>query len=234
MASKFKFETREQRILRMAKDNPGRSPEICAVVVDGIWYNKKKMFDEKIPQRFKDADMADLGYVAKPIIEGVDELLDSPQRNDVVGLLYVGPAGSGKTYAAYATLKMLSEKNPEIVSGMFSYPQMIQNLRSEFSHDAYDDLGSTWDRVNNHSGMYDGLLFLDDLTSQKPTDFEVDKLTTLIDRRVNEFLPFIITTNVSVEDMGNILGERLTSRLLGFCKLVEFEDIDRRVNKEVK
>jgi DNA replication protein DnaC len=90
-------------------------------------------------------------------------------------------------------------------------------------------MGSTWDKLNNDSGMYDGLLLVDDLSSQKLTDFEIDKIMMFLERRLNSYMPFLITTNVKTDDFKSVFGERLASRLFGYSTIVEFEERDKRL-----
>ena len=77
--------------------------------------------------------------------------------------------------------------------------------------------------------MYDGLLLLDDVSSQKLTDFEADKMMMFLERRLNSYMPFLLTTNVKPEDFKAVFGERLASRLLGYCTIVAFEERDLRI-----
>lgn len=233
MASKYYFESRDERIERMFRDNPGRPIQLCTAVVDGIWDKKRELVESKIPERFSDASLADLGYLTKPVVDAVQEMFLSPDKNDKVGVILFGPAGSGKTHAAYAVMNMLKDKNPEMIAYMTSYSQAMSALKSEFANGSYEEMGSMWDKLNNESGMYEGLLMVDDLSSQKLTDFEVDKLMMFIERRVNSYMPFLMTTNVKPEDFGAVFGERLASRLLGYSNLVEFEERDKRVERQI-
>lgn len=229
MASLYVFESRDERIERMHRDNPGRPIELCTAVVDGMWDKKRQSIMARIPDRFKSASMDDLGYQAREVMDAAKEIFEPPAKNDKVGVIFCGPAGSGKTHAAYAVIHMLAAKNPEIIAFMTGYSQAFTSLKSEFSNGSYDEMGSMWDRLNNESGMYDGLLFIDDVSSQKLTDFEVDKLMMFLEKRFNSFMPFIITTNVKPSDFKAVFGERLSSRLFGYCEIVEFEERDKRV-----
>jgi len=230
MANKYLFENRDQRIERMMRDNPRCSVEQCIVVVDGIWDKKRELILKNIPGRFKQADIGDLGYQTKEAISALNELLDDSSKNDVVGIVLCGVAGSGKTHAAYAMIKWLASKNPEMVAYMANYPYTIQELRTEFVNSTYDEMGSAWDKLNNESGLYNGVLLWDDISSGKQTDFEIDKLLAVLDRRMDNFMPFIITTNVKQEDFKSNFGERLASRLSGYCRVIEFEARDRRLD----
>lgn len=229
MASKYYFETRDERIERMYRDNPGRSIVLCTAVVDGIWDKKRELVTSRIPERFLDASISDLGYLTKDVVNAVQEVLDPPEKNDKVGVIFVGPAGSGKTHAAYAVINMLKEKNPEMVAYSTTYSVAMSAIKNEFANDVYDEMGSMWDRLNNDSGMYDGLLLIDDLSSQKLTDFEVDKLMMFLEKRVNAYMPFLMTTNVKPEDFKAVFGERLASRLFGYATIVDFVARDKRM-----
>jgi DNA replication protein DnaC len=232
MASKFYFETRDERIERMFRDNPGRSIQLCTAVVDGIWDKKRELINSRIPERFSGASLDDLNFLLKnEIVDAVKEIFDPPDKNDKVGIVFCGPAGSGKTYAAYAVIDMIKEKNPEMIAYMTNYPSMMSSLKSEFANGSYEEMGSTWDKINNESKMYDGLLMIYDLSSQKLTDFEVDKIMMFLEERLNSYMPFLITTNVKIEEFKEVFGERLASRLFGYCTIVEFEE-DKRLNNQ--
>lgn len=212
----------------MFRDNPGRPIELCTAVVDGIWEKKRELVSSRIPARFIEAAIADLGYMTQEIVDSVQEVLESPDKNDKVGVVFCGPAGSGKTHAAYAVINMLKEKNPEMIAYTTTYSTAMSALKNEFANDSYNEMGSMWDKLNNESGMYEGLLMVDDLSSQKLTDFEVDKLMMFLERRVNNYMPFLMTTNVKPEDFKAVFGERLASRLFGYATVVEFEERDKR------
>lgn len=229
MASNFIFETRDQRIERMHRDNPGRPIELCTMVVDRMWEKRRQFILDKIPDRFSDASMSDLGYMEKPIMDALDAVFLPPEKNETVGIIFSGSAGAGKTHAAYAVAKFLADLNPDMIAFMITYSQAMTTLKAEFANNSYDEMGSTWDRLNNESGMYEGLLILDDVSAQKLTDFEVDKLMMILENRFNSYLPFLITTNVKPENFKEVFGPRLASRLLGYCEVVPFEDRDKRL-----
>ncbi len=230
MASNFLFETRDQRIYRMIKNNPNKPEPLCIAAVDEIWRQKREGLERLIPERFRDASIADLGYMTGKVITAMEDVLAPPTRNfnDPVGLVFCGPAGSGKSHTAYALLRWVADRNPERIVYVDSYAHLVQDLRGEFSSDAYTDLGATWDILNNISGLYPGLIFIDDLSSQKPTDFETDKLMMFLETRVNNYMPFFITTNVRSMDFASVFGERLASRLAGYSRIIDFETFDKR------
>jgi DNA replication protein DnaC len=234
MASNINFETRDERIERMQLDNPGRPLELCCAVVDGIWDKKREMIQSRVPERFKTADVSDLGYMTKEVLDAIQEMFDPPSKNDKVGVIFCGPPGSGKTHAMYAVVNKLAENNPDMIAAVMTYSSMMSQLKHEFANNSYDEMSSVWDKLNNESEMYPGLLLIDDVSSQKLTDFEVDKIMMFLEERINSYMPFLLTTNVKQEEFKTVFGERLASRLFGYCNIVEFEEMDKRLDGKMQ
>ncbi|MFA5696211.1 MAG: ATP-binding protein [Bacilli bacterium] len=230
MANSFKLETKEDRIIRMCENNPAKSIEICTLAVENIWEQRKKMIKKQIPERFFDANVENINNPMRDeILSTVGEMLEDKEKNDKVGIIFCGPAGSGKTYAAYAVINRLIEKNPEIIGFITNHTDAFSKIKEEFYNNSYESLGSTWDKINNISGLYKGILVFDDLSAKKLTEFESEKILSFLDKRFNYFMPIIITTNVPPDDFNEVFGERIASRLFGYCNIVEFSG-DKRIN----
>lgn len=111
------------------------------------------------------------------------------------------------------------------------------------------ELKNTYDSDNNISEMeiiklYEkvDLLIIDDLGKEKPSEWGLEKLFTVINSRYENNLPVIITTNYDQNSLINrlsISGEikiakSIISRLYEMCYLVKIEDRDHRIkNKKV-
>jgi DNA replication protein DnaC len=52
----------------------------------------------------------------------------------------------------------------------------------------------------------------------------------IIDHRWKNKKPLIVTTNLSIEDLGMIYKPQIASRLCGSCKPIKFTNKDRRKN----
>jgi len=222
------IESKEQQIKRMIKNNPSKTEEMCISVVENSWEQKRKSIESEIPSRFENASILELGDIFADIQSKVKKIVNIKKKTDKVGVIFSGEAGTGKTHAAYAILKSLIKLNPESVSFMTDYQTLFVELKKEFYKDEENLLCSTWDRVSNMSGYYGGVLFIDDLSSKKMTDFENDKLMMFLERRFNEYFPFILTTNIRPCEFKEVFGERLASRLLGYCHVVDFDNEDKR------
>ena len=234
MASIKPFGTKKAEIEHLMECFPDKEPHECALAIEEKWEKVRERNSKRIPRRFKDASLDDLEENKRNLIdEGVSALFESYKKNDVVGLVFAGEAGSGKSHAAYAIVNDINKRNPTMIDYTVDFTDLFLSLRKEFYDGSYENDWSVWDKVSSKSGLYTGLLVLDDVLSKKPTDFELDKLLMFLDKRFNEYLPFIMTTNVKVEDFYDVFGERLASRLFGYCNLIAFKD-DRRETETEK
>lgn len=140
-------------------------------------------------------------------------------RESGKGLLLFGTVGTGKTFGAACIANALIDKG-------------IPCLMTNFAR-----------LVNTISGMYEGkqeyidglnrfpLLVIDDLASERDTDYMNEIVYNIIDSRYRSGLPLIITTNLTAQELKNpsdIRKQRVYSRLLEMCIPVEVKGDDRR------
>lgn len=120
--------------------------------------------------------------------------------------LYIsGNPGSGKTYFCMALLRGLLEmRTPEWV--VFKRSDELDDtllkaieMRDERTYiEAYQEVP---------------YLFIDDLGIERVNDRIIKQYYSIINKRVENLLPTVITSNVPLELIGNNLGERIASRL---------------------
>lgn len=73
------------------------------------------------------------------------------------------------------------------------------------------------------------LVIFDDIAIQKLTDFEYNLLLMIIDERILSNKSCIFTSNITtLEELSNVLGVRLASRVYNTSKKIEFLGKDRR------
>ena len=155
-----------------------------------------------------------------------EKLVNEVERK---GLILVGNNGVGKTHLACSIANELIKNGIPIIYGT------LINLLAE--------LKNTYDVYNNISEMkiiklYEkvDLLIIDDLGKEKPSEWGLEKLFTIINSRYENNLPVIITTNYnqnSLIDRLSINGEietakSIISRLYEMCKGINITGKDKR------
>lgn len=162
------------------------------------------------PPRFVDADLANVDSPA--LVEWVRTL--PPKVLDCPSLLIAGPTGTGKTYAAYAVLRAMGIDRWQAVT----YADLAAELRPSGR-----DPEAAFDRYAKTL-----LLFLDDLGAAKGSEWVEEMTYRLINRRYEQRLPSIFTTNVPLARLREVLGERVSSRLVEMCTRIVLTGGDRR------
>lgn len=119
-------------------------------------------------------------------------------------LVFIGAAGTGKTYAAQVVgAKLLDRGFSVFYITAFSLVQRFKDYIFNFERETLDFL------------LTCDLLIIDDLgTEPKIKNVSDEYLLNVINERVANEKPFIITTNLSPDDILTRYDERLTSRIL--------------------
>lgn len=142
------------------------------------------------------------------------------------GLIFFGKAGSGKTHLAVAIARHLIEQK-QIAARVARTVELLADIRQTFNeHDGY--------RAENEAELIQkftsvALLVLDDLGSEKISDWVKEILYRIIDERWLEQKPMIITTNLNLKELEERIGERIVSRIAGACVQIEMQNRDYRI-----
>lgn len=138
-------------------------------------------------------------------------------------LAIIGVPGSGKTLMARIICGELMKKGYTVMC-LAAY-RIVEIFSEEMFSDESDgirDLAESCD-----------LLVIDDLGTERQTNFTENLLFELIDTRFRRDLPTIITTNLSPEKQREYYGDRIFSRIYSRCNAVintPGEDIRLKVN----
>lgn len=127
------------------------------------------------------------------------------------GLLLQGQVGSGKTHLAAAIANVLIQHQQEVL--FLVVPNFLDEMRMSYGNNGEFNESQLMNRAQNAE-----VLILDDLGAHNFSDWTKNKLFTLINYRINQCLPMIITTNLQLDDLCDILGERIISRIIAGCK----------------
>ena len=160
------------------------------------------------------------------------------------GLLFVGPAGVGKTHLAVAILKALIEhKGAHCL--FYDYRELLKEIQN-----SYNPSVNTTELEVLRPVFEAEVLLLDELGAVKPTEWVWDTVSLILNTRYNEKRTTIITTNFRdlppqqtgasfgegeraraagrEETLGDRIGQRMWSRLHEMCKKVQMEGADFR------
>ena len=147
---------------------------------------------------------------------------------DVENLLLYGAPGLGKTYLSACIARAVAESGFSVVydtcSSCVSAFEILQFRKTE----EYDDASRL---ANGILGC--DLLILDDLGTEFSNPFAVSSLYNVINTRINEKKPTIISTNLSFHDLENRYTPALCSRIENCFQCLQFEGNDiRKILKE--
>lgn len=139
------------------------------------------------------------------------------------GLLLRGSTGVGKTHIAVGILMEVLDRN---VSGLYcNVTDLLSRLRDTYNQGRTDteaDILEELDRVD--------LLVLDDLGAEKATEWVLDRLYLVVNRRYENARPIIVTTNCDDAGLRERVGPRIVSRLYEMCMLIDqFPEKDHRM-----
>ena len=153
----------------------------------------------------------------------VDEYLENWEENREAGrgLYFCGGVGTGKTHLAVAVMNELIRKR--LVPSLFvTVPELLDNLRETYNKPGRN-LDEWMDAVQNAD-----LLVLDDLGSERVTEWVRERLFVIVNHRYREALPTVFTSNIGPKDLAAQLGERTASRIISMCDWISLEGEDYR------
>lgn len=110
-------------------------------------------------------------------------------------------------------------------------PELLLQIRKTFnkseSNSEYCQTES--DIIEKYSNAE--ILYLDDLGTEKPSDWVVQVLYLLIDRRYSEMKRTIISSNLNLNEIADRLDDRISSRIAGMCEIIKMGGKDRRLDR---
>ena len=137
------------------------------------------------------------------------------------GVYFCGDVGTGKTHLAVAVMNELI-KRKRVPSLFVTVPELLDNLRGTYN-DPGRNIDEWMDAVKNAD-----FLVLDDLGSERPTEWVRERLFVVINHRYREQLPTLFTSNIGPKDLAAQLGERTASRIIAMCDWISLEGEDYR------
>lgn len=135
------------------------------------------------------------------------------------GLLLHGTVGTGKTYLAACIANRLIDNGYSAM--MTNFARLTNKIQG-----MYEGKQEYIDSLNRYA-----LLVIDDLGAERKSEFMQEMVFNIIDSRYRAGLPFIVTTNLTADEIKNppdIGYSRIYDRVLERCHPVEISGQSRR------
>lgn len=140
-------------------------------------------------------------------------------KKDGKGLLLYGTVGTGKTYYAACIANRLVDEGYRVL--MTNFARLSNQIQGMF-----EGKQKFIDSLNRYQ-----LLIIDDLGAERKSEFMQEQVFNIIDARYRSGLPFIITTNLTADEIKSpqdIGYSRIYDRILERCFPVEVTGASRR------
>lgn len=149
------------------------------------------------------------------------------------GLCFLGPVGIGKTRLAVSIVRAVIEQYRKPAK-FYTSTGLLKKIRETYNPNTAHSEMSLLDPVVNAE-----LFVLDDLGSEKPTDWVAETLFYIIDQRYARKRKTIVTSNYSsrsfdpldadtLDTLEGRVGQRVFSRLNEMCELIDYDGGDYR------
>ena len=149
------------------------------------------------------------------------------------GAYLTGPPGTGKTFAGAAYISQYLNDHPppdgeyaaKALPLFLCVPEFLRDVRTTFSNNTTEASVTT---------PYEQcpLLVIDDIGSEKATEWSLQTLFILIDSRWKHERQTVVTSNISLDKLADKLSDRIASRIGGMCKIYQTAGRDQRIHRK--
>ncbi|MDR0889861.1 MAG: ATP-binding protein [Oscillospiraceae bacterium] len=140
---------------------------------------------------------------------------------DSENLLFSGATGLGKTFLSACIARQVADHGFSVV-----YDTAV-HLFSEFEAEKFA-FAQEENRGLTRKYLHCDLLIIDDLGTEMTTQFTVSALYTIVNQRMMEGRPTIISTNLLPEAIEQRYSPQIASRIVGTFRLLQFAGSDIR------
>lgn len=142
---------------------------------------------------------------------------------DAGNLLFVGGTGLGKTFLSACIARAVADRGCSVVY------ESAGHLFGKLEQAKFNPTEEARREAARFSDC--DLLILDDLGTEMPSQFTTAALYTLLNDRILENKPMVISTNLNTDELGRRYSPQIASRLQGSFLLLPFVGEDIRVMK---
>lgn len=153
-------------------------------------------------------------------------------------IIFTGPVGTGKTHKMleifvpwmlHKTVSNLSwpfsepkpYKTETVQRNFMTVSEALRKIKQSFDTKTDDDIVEWMTKVE--------VLFLDDLGTEKISDWTREVFFTVINERYNWMRPIVVSTNLSLREIADSYGDRMASRLYQMAEIIKLQGQDLRL-----
>jgi DNA replication protein DnaC len=126
------------------------------------------------------------------------------------GRWFYGDTGTGKTLLAMLISKAALDAGLSVA--IYSVPHLLAEIQETYEDDSARSYMGLFRRLSSVD-----LLHLDDLGTERRTDWVLEQLYSIVNERWQEERSVVVTTNLGHVQLREQVGERTVSRLFGIC-----------------
>ncbi|MCL1935819.1 MAG: ATP-binding protein [Defluviitaleaceae bacterium] len=180
-----------------------------------------KYFSDKIDEKTGNSPKKRMEIIYKSALDFVNNFEDKYQN-----LLFFGDAGLGKTFLCNCIAKELIYRDfPVFYTSSIDMFKNIENLKFEKSEKS---------KVIVDLYYKSKLLIIDDLGTEFSTIITISEFFSIVNTRIIQKLPTIISTNLTFDKISEIYSDRISSRIVGEYKIFKFIGDDIRKLRKLK
>lgn len=136
--------------------------------------------------------------------------------------------GNGKTSWACKIMsyyfRKIAFKSGLENEGLYIYlPSFLDDLRMSFDSEPDPDFLELLDMLKKCK-----LLIIDDIGAERSSEWVNERLLSIINTRIMSGLSTVYTSNISLEELGKRMGDRIRSRIVGSTEEAHFTGKDKR------
>ena len=195
-------------------------PEIMRI--NGVPKRYWKASLDDFPPTYQKLELGNSYYICGPRGVGKSHLLSALYRQLVLDKDPEQHTFKGCSHPVYAEFDNYYHDFPYFISA----PELLLKIRSTFGGRSGN---SEEEIIRKFSDK--PVLFIDDLGAENASDWAVSVMFLLIDRRYNNELQTLITSNYSLNGLASRLDDRISSRIAELCTVLKMTGADRRLKK---
>ena len=159
-----------------------------------------------------------------------DKIIEKMQNE---GLIITGESGTGKTHLTASIANKLIENDKIVLMGRLT--MLLDMIKETFG----DNTKSENELIELYSNV--DMIIIDDLGTEKISQWALEKLYTIIENRNENKLPIIVTTRFNKDSLldrfyqseDEELAEAVIEKLYQFCYGIELKKYDENEKKKV-